>query len=217
MRAIWNTGLALTLLLAMAGCSAKRPPKASVPASTPQGVATLPVQEDADRKKDSAAAGDSEETALRYERVVVPPLHPATPEERDTGGEDAGTQAPEVTKPRPAKRPAASTSVKAPETEVPVEPDPAKTNDLRAPALKPMLSEAERRQLDGQINTNLDRARKNFTLIREGRLGANERSVLEEARSFAARADQLRRSDPALANSLAERAAILTQELLRKQ
>lgn len=216
MRAIWNTGLTLTLLLAMAGCSAKRPPKASVPSSMP-GVATLPAHEGSDQKIDSGEAGDTEETALRYERVVVPPLHPATPEERDTGGEDAGAQVPEVTKPRPAKRPAASTSVKAPETEVAVEPDPAKTNDLRAPALKPMLSDAERRQLDGQINTNLDRARKNFTLIREARLGANERSVLEEARSFAARADQLRRSDPALANSLAERAAILTQELLRKQ
>ena len=155
---------------------------------------------------------------MDYERVVVPPLHPAEPEEQNPVAEDADAKTPVVSKPRPVKRPAAaSVNPKAPEAEVPSEPDPAKASDLPAPALKPMLSETERRQLDGQINTNLDRARKNFAQIREGRLGTNERSVLEEARSFAARADQLRRSDPALANSLAERAAILTQELLRKQ
>jgi hypothetical protein len=80
-----------------------------------------------------------------------------------------------------------------------------------------MLSDAERRQLESQISAYLDRARRNLSQIREARLGANERAVLEEARSFAARADQLRGSDPVLANSLAERSAILTQELLRKQ
>ncbi len=217
MRGIWYTGLALTLLLAMAGCSAKRPPKASIPASAAPGESSLPAQVEADSNEGTRATKDPEETALRYERVVVPPLHPAVPEEQESGGEDTNSEPPTVAKPRPSKRPAAATSVKSPEPEAPVEPDPAKANDLRAPALKPMLSEAERRQLDGQINVNLDRARKNFTLIREGRLGTNERSVLEEARSFAARADQLRRTDPALANSLAERAAILTQELLRKQ
>jgi hypothetical protein len=108
-------------------------------------------------------------------------------------------------------------SVRAQEAEAPADTDAAKPADVRAPLLKPMLSEAERRQLDSQINTHLDRARRNFSQIREARLGTNERAVLEEARSFAARADQLRGSDPVLANSLAERSAILTQELLRKQ
>ncbi|MCC6264111.1 MAG: hypothetical protein IT169_11080 [Bryobacterales bacterium] len=217
MRGMWHAWLALTLLLAMAGCSAKRPPKASVPASAAPGVSSLPAQVEADSKEGASATQDAEETVSSYERVVVPPLHPAVPEEQETGGEDPNFEPPTVAKPRPPKRPAAATSVRTPEPEAPVEPDPAKANDLRAPALKPMLSEAERRQLDGQITGNLDRARKNFTLIREDRLGTNERSVLEEARSFAVRADQLRRNDPALANSLAERAAILTQELLRKQ
>ncbi len=217
MRSIWITGLALASLLAMGGCSVKRPPKAAVPASASPGVAALPSPEDATETKSSSALEAPAEAALNYERVVVPPLHPAEPEERNAASEDADAQTPTVSKPRPVKRPAAAASPKAPEAEAPVEPDQTKVNDLPAPALKPMLSDAERRQLDGLINTNLERARKNFTLIREGRLGTNERSVLEEARSFAARADQLRRSDPALANSLAERAAILTQELLRKQ
>ena len=217
MRSIWITGLALASLLAMGGCSVKKPPKAAVPGSATPGVATLPSREEALEAGSSGAAEAPAEAALNYERVVVPPLHPAEPEERNPAGEDTEAQTPTESKPRPVKRPAATASPKAPEAEAPAEADPAKVNDLPAPALKPMLSDAERRQLDGLINTNLDRAPQNSALIREGRLGTNERSVLEEARSFAARADQLRRSDPALANSLAERAAILTQELLRKQ
>lgn len=218
MRGIWTIGLVLTALLAFTGCSVKRPPKATVPATAMPGVAALPGQEDT---VPQATTNSSPETAgeatLNYERVVVPPLQPSEPEEPDTSSENIGTDVPAETKPRPTKRTAPVVNQKTAETEAPVEPDPAKVNDLRAPSLKPMLSESERRQLDDQINTNLDRVRKNFSLIREARLGTNERGVLEEARSFAARADQLRRSDPAVANSLAERAAILTQELLRKQ
>jgi hypothetical protein len=137
-------------------------------------------------------------------------------------GEEAPTQQaqqpPRVTPaPSPARRPASGGNVRTQEAEVPADAEAAKPADVRAPSLKPMLSEAERRQLDSQISTHLDRARRNFSQIRDARLGANERAVLEEARSFAARADQLRGSDPVLANSLAERSAILTQELLRKQ
>lgn len=217
MRGIWTIGLVLTALLAIAGCSVKRPPKATAPATAMPSVASLPGQEETAPQATSGSSENTGEATLNYERVVVPPLQPSEPEEPDTSSENTGTDVPAETKPRPTKRPAPVVNAKAPETEAPVEPDPAKVNDLRAPSLKPMLSESERRQLDDQINTNLDRVRKNFSLIREARLGANERGVLEEARSFAARADQLRRSDPAVANSLAERAAILTQELLRKQ
>jgi hypothetical protein len=63
----------------------------------------------------------------------------------------------------------------------------------------------------------MDRARRNLASIQEGRLEVNERTALQEARSILTRAEQLRQSDPALSSSLAERAAILSQELLRKQ
>lgn len=217
MKGIWTIGLVLTALLAIAGCSAKRPPKAAVPPTAMPTVAVLPGQEETVPQATTSSPESTGEVTLNYERVMVPPLQPSEPEESDTHSEDTGADVPAETKPRPTKRPAPVVSPKAAETEASVEPDPTKGNDLRAPSLKPMLSESERRQLDDQINTNLDRVRRNFSLIREARLGTNERGVLEEARSFAARADQLRRSDPAVANSLAERAAILTQELLRKQ
>lgn len=216
MKGIRIVGLAFLGFLAMAGCSAKRPPKASVPTSASPGVAALPVPEERAEPATEAPAPPSE-AALSYDRVVVPPLQPAEPVKPETGDEGSLAKTPVAAKPSPAKRPTASPSTRVPEAETAAEPDPAKGTDLRAPSLKPMLSDGERRQLEGQINAHLERARRNFTLIREARLGPNERSVLEEARSFAARADQLRQSDPAVASSLAERAAILTQELLRKQ
>lgn len=213
--------IAIPMLVAMVGlawCSARKPAKASVPVTMPPTVTSIeeaaPVGEPSAGSAESAAAT---EPGLRYERVVVPPLRPGVP----VGEEAPAQQAQQPTRvtptPSPARRPVAGGSVRTQEAEAPTDAEAAKPADVRAPLLKPMLSDAERRQLDSQINTHLDRARRNFSQIREARLGTNERAVLDEARSFAARADQLRGSDPVLANSLAERSAILTQELLRKQ
>lgn len=214
MRTNWATGIALAALLAASGCSAKRPVKAPTPATPVSGVVSLPSPgEDAAGTSAAEAAGEAN---LSYERVVVPPLQPAEPREAGVSREEVEAPAPEAAKPRPVKRPQAA-STRAPETEAAGDADAVKPTNPQAPALKPMLSENERRQLDALVQANLERARRNLSLIREDRLGANERSVFDEARRFAARAAQLRSSDPVVASSLAERAAILTQELLRKQ
>lgn len=218
MKAHWILTAMLAVVLATAGCSARRPTKASVPVSAPPAVTSIGENQSAGESvrnpPDSTA---SAEPGLSYERVVVPPLRPGAP----VGEHEPAPQTQQPSRvaptPSPARRPASSAGVRAPETDSTAEAETAKPADVRAPLLKPMLSETERRQLDSQINANLDRARRNFSQIRDARLGVNERAVLEEARSFAVRADQLRGSDPVLANSLAERSAILTQELLRKQ
>jgi hypothetical protein len=114
------------------------------------------------------------------------------------------------------RRPQAGPATRTPDVDPPAEPEPART-EARPPALKPMMTDSERRQLGQQAQGNLERARRNLANLQESRLPDTERTVLQEARSFVARAEQLLQSDLALANSLAERAAILTQELLRKQ
>lgn len=216
MKGYWIIGLTLAALLAASGCAARKPSKAAVPVTPVAGAVSLPVPEEEGVSKPPAAE-EGGEPGFGYERVVVPPLQPAEPREAGGSGESADIQSPEAVKPQPAKRPPPAASVKAPETDAGGEADAAKPANSQAPSLKPMLSENERRQLDALILANLERARRNFSLIREDRLGVNERSVFDEARRFAARAAQLRASDPAVASSLAERAAILTQELLRKQ
>lgn len=218
MKAGWICALSLLAMFTATGCASRRAPGVTAPtAAAPAvsaiggsggGAAVPPL------KEDSTAGVEPE---LQYERVIVPPLRPGTLVGQETPTDAA--QLPPATQPPsgPSRRPAVNAGTRSPETEIPAEADAPKATEVRPPSLKPMLSDAERRQLESQINAYLDRARRNLSQIREARLGANERAVLEEARSFAARADQLRGSDPVLANSLAERSAILTQELLRKQ
>lgn len=218
MKAGWICALSLLAMAAGTGCASRRAPVATAPTASVPAVSSIggsgggavapPLKED-------PTAGI--EPGLQYERVIVPPLRPGTPVGQETPSDSA--QLPPATPPPsgPSRRPAANAGARSPEAETPAEAEAPKATEVRPPSLKPMLSDAERRQLESQISAYLDRARRNLSQIREARLGANERAVLEEARSFAARADQLRGSDPVLANSLAERSAILTQELLRKQ
>lgn len=203
--------LPLLVLAMLTGCSSRKAPRASVPA-----IDNSPVALSGEPSPAAPTVREAEEPALGAERVVVPPLMPG--EVARTDQETQAEPQPDSTA-EPAKsrrRPPAGVAARPPDAELATDPEPART-EQRPPSLKPMISEAERRQLDQQMQGHLERARRNLAGIQESRLADNERSVLQEARSFLARAEQLRPTDLTLANSLAERAAILTQELLRKQ
>lgn len=220
MKGNWTISLlAAAMFAASVGCSVKRPAAASVPHATQEPISSVGTESNpvANGSGTASAGASPGEVALDYDRVVVPPLQPATPIQDEAEEVGSTTPAPSSITPSRTRRPQPTQTARTPEPEPSGEAEAAKPTEVRAPSLKPMLSDAERRQLDVQISGHLDRARRNFSLIRDARLGSNEKSVLEEAKSFATRADQLRRNDPVLANSLAERAAILTQELLRKQ
>jgi|GEM_PF-3758629 len=203
----------LMMAVCLAGCSTKNPPKANVPAlsgDTPPvslGADTLP----ADTPDDAAPAV---EPTLGTETVSVPPLRPhVAPEPTQTANDqtphDAAPPRPRPTKPVAAAKPSDT-------EERPTEVEPVRT-EPRPPSLRPMISEGELRRLATLTQSYIERAKRNLGAIQESRLESNERVALQEARSILARAEQLQQSDPALANSLAERAAILSQELSRKQ
>ncbi len=203
--------LAVALLL-LAGCSSRNPATATVPAIT--GVPS--PADTAQTANPSVAPQQPQEPSLGVERVVVPALKPGEVVRQQPADEPQVLRNPSVEPIKTQRRYPASPAQRSPETGQPAEAEPARA-EQRPPSLKPMLSDAERRQLEQQAQGNLDRARRNLASIQESRLPATERTVLQEARSFVARAEQLLESDVPLANSLAERAAILTQELLRKQ
>jgi hypothetical protein len=212
--------LCLLTLIALAGCSTKRRPDVNVPALAAEKPPVRLGSETEAAVEASAPATEevrSEEPVVGAERVVVPPLRPATPRDDEPEVAVEPVQEETVASPPSRRTPQLVAPVKTPETtETPLETDPVRT-EARPPSLKPMLSDAERRRLDAQIHVYMDRARRNLASIQEGRLEVNERTALQEARSILTRAEQLRQSDPALSSSLAERAAILSQELLRKQ
>ncbi|MCW5966322.1 MAG: hypothetical protein KIT83_19960 [Bryobacterales bacterium] len=203
--------LPILLLAMLTGCFSRKPPTATVPA-----INGAPVALGAEPSSAPESEPEPVEPALGAERVVVPPLMPGEVARTDpeTHAEPQPNSTSEPAKSR--RRPPAGVAARPPDAELPTDPEPART-EQRPPSLKPMMSEAERRQLDQQMQGHLERARRNLAGIQESRLADNERSVLQEARSFLARAEQLGQTDLTLANSLAERAAILTQELLRKQ
>lgn len=205
------TTLSIILALFLAsGCSSRKPPQASVPVLAQPPVAA------AEPSPAGPEVEEPAEPALGAERVVVPPLMPGELVRKEP---DAIVDAEPPGNPAPARRSRPQPAGQAART---AEAEPATDTERgrtepRPPSLKPMMTDMERRQLEAQTQVHLERARRNLAGLQENRLADNERSVLQEARSFAARAEQLRQADPAMANSLAERAAILTQELLRRQ
>lgn len=209
MRAI---AVAFVMLGLLAGCSSKRRPDAAVPVLAAEAP---PVSLGPETQPEPAGPVPQEaEPVPGSERVVVPPLRPSPP--REPGTETAIEQTPDngAVLPQSPRTPLPTAPPKTPEAQI--ETDPVRT-EPRPPSLRPMISDAERRRLEIQTQGHIERAKRNLAGIQEGRLEANERTALQEARSILARAEQLRQSDPPLSNSLAERAAILSQELLRKQ
>lgn len=207
----------VSLLTLLSGCSTKRQPQATIPVPISAGVQSLPGSPAELGDTQNSVAPVPAEERLDYERVTVPPLRPATEIAVETEVKGTESESPVRNPPVRNSRPSPTGASRPVESGTVTEPEAPKPADVRMPALRPMISDAERRQLESQILANLERVKRNIASIRTSRLGLNERNALEEARNFALRADQLKVSDPVLANSLAERAAILTQEILRKQ
>ena len=203
------TGLAL-----LGGCAARKAPSASVPAiaARPATVAIDPAAESMDAEQSQSLPAELE---IGAERVVVPPLQPGTLSHAEEASRISSEPEAELAPAKQPRRPQPGTARRS-DTEASNEAEPSRP-EPRMPSLTPMMSGTERRQLENQIQAHLERARRNLANIQDTRLEMNERQALQQARSFLARAEQLRNDDPAMANSLAERAAILSQELLRKQ
>jgi hypothetical protein len=214
MRLYLTIALSLGCLLALSGCSSRKAPTATVPTSTPEAIA-LDTQPAVSEGTPSADPAFPEELVLIGERVIVPPLRPGTVVPAPGSATEAEEPRTETVPQRSPQRPRAGGPARPTGAESPSDAETA--TESRPPSLKPMMSEAERKQLLSQTQANLERARRNLAGIQESRLESNERDALRQARSFLARAEQLRMQDPALASSMAERAAILSQELLRRQ
>ena len=79
-----------------------------------------------------------------------------------------------------------------------------------------MLSEEQRRAYDSAIDGAFLRANQNIASARAHRLTAKQKELIARAESFIAQARETRKVDPATAQSLAQRAELLTREVLNE-
>ena len=104
--------------------------------------------------------------------------------------------------PRPAPRvPAAA--------ETPPPPAPA-------PQLVPMLTPAQRQELERSVNDRIGRAQNILASIAGRRLRREQQDMAGQIRTFLKQAEEARGTDLLRANNLAERAEVLAQNLARR-
>ena len=129
--------------------------------------------------------------ALEIPPEVPPAPKPATPKRA---------------RPRPAQ---------AAEAPAPVGPSVPQQPAQPPIQLAPLLTEAEHQSYSAAVTDLLAKAERNIAATEGKRLTASQREIVEQARSLIAQAVSARTRDLAAAKSLAERAEILSRELLR--
>lgn len=131
-------------------------------------------------------------------RVEAPPSFPKATQE----------EAPE---PAPRQRRRTPTPVQ-PQPEAPAVQTPA----AQVPQLAPVMTDGERRALDEAIDNAIARAVQNIRAVRSRGVAGPAKEMADQAESFVRQAQEIRKSDPGAAKSLAERAELLSREAGRR-
>jgi len=108
---------------------------------------------------------------------------------------------------KPAPSPAATAPASNPAPSPPVSPAPA------APKLGDILTPDAQKQYNASIDQSLSHAQTSLNSIGGRQLNKDQRTEVEQIRSFMQQAQTARASDPAGAKSLAERAEVLARDL----
>lgn len=108
-------------------------------------------------------------------------------------------------KPRPTPPPVVAQPAPA--------PPPAPAFDLE---LRPLLTPAQAKELERQINDRLARARSALRSLEGRALSREQNAVLNQIRTFMEQAEEARRTDLPRARNLAERAEVLALDLARQ-
>lgn len=109
---------------------------------------------------------------------------------------------------RPPRREAEVTA-----TEPPAEP--AAPPPAPVPQLAQVLSPEQQQAYSASIERNLDRAQRTVAALRGKRLSREQATYMERIRAFIEQAGEARKTDLVRAASLAERASVLAEDLLK--
>jgi hypothetical protein len=112
--------------------------------------------------------------------------------------------------PPPVQKPAARPTPRPQVVEQP--PPPA----APAPQLVPMLSPAQRQELERSVNDRVSRTQSILASIAGKRLSNEQEDMVGQIRTFLRQTEEARGTDLLRANNLAERAVVLAEDLARR-
>ena len=99
-----------------------------------------------------------------------------------------------------------------PEKAGPAEPPSAESAE-NTPQLGQILSPEQRREYRQEVRANLERARRSIAIVRKRNPTAEQQSARARVETFISQAERAQQTDLILARSLAERAALLAEDL----
>ena len=201
--------LALSLGLALAGCTARGNPQAKTPAP-PSPSAARPAQAET---RPAEPAG--EPLSIPQTQVRLPKAQPIDPEALATQPVIL-PDPPPVNPSVPRARRAPTAAQAKPETPPDVTADVTHPAETPRPRIEPLLPADERRQLIEETDKRLRQAEDLVDRLSARALNNDQRSAVERIRSFTKQSRQaLDRSETQQAVELANRALLLAQELER--
>ncbi len=203
----WPAVSLLALALASAGCW---PFASSRSAEVPVPHAPAPAPKPPENRPAKAPAAEENGAAeLPAPPNVEPEVQPA-PQVPALGTADS--EVPPPPKPsRAPRRPAAPAS--PPEAEAPPA-EPAEPPD-NLPRLTQFLSEQERWEYNREIDTLLGQIHQTMDALGQRPLSQEQMEVLDRVRTFVRQASEARKVDLVTARSLARRAMLLAQDLVK--
>ena len=114
--------------------------------------------------------------------------------------------------PAPVKKRPSPAGPRVPATSEPAPSAPS----TPAPQLRPMLTQAQRQELERTLRERIGRAQGILTSVTGRNLNRGQRELEGQIRTFIRQAEEARDTDLLRANNLAERAEVLAQDLARR-
>ena len=143
----------------------------------------------------------------KLEKVVVPAPPPLVAD-AELAPPPVEAMVPDVRPYRPPHRPLPA----KPEKAGPAEPPPAESAE-NTPQLGQILSPEQRREYQQEVRANLERARRSVAIVRKRNPTPEQQSAMARVETFISQAERAQQTDLILARSLAERAALLAEDL----
>ncbi len=149
------------------------------------------------------------------QQPTVPPPPQIPPEQPNLAGQPA-PEAPVVKLPPPPKRHGRrSQQTQQTQETPPAQPGEAPPTTPAVPELEQILSPQQRQAYNEAIDANIGRAQRTLDTVQSRRLNPDQKTTQERIRAFVQQANDARKTDLFRAKNLAERAAVLADDLLR--
>jgi type IV secretory pathway VirB10-like protein len=192
-------GVVVLALLSLDACLKRKQPAATAPPPAPIVLPQKPpVEQKQPQISPPADANGKSSPPQSPKALEIPPELPGPP-----------------VPPKRTRRARTKTPSPSPAQQQPAQPAPsAPITTAAEPQLAPMLSEEQKRIYATAITELVVKAERNLSAAEARNPNQQQREMIQQAKTFLAQAQDIRTRDLAAAKSLADRAEILSREVL---